>query len=330
MSVNPSPSRDAANRIGGHIKGGFLNYLDHWQEWILPMLVAAVVVIASFLCCWFPYLLVAGPVVCGLYGCAIGAMRNRPVRTGGLHPGWGPAGSSMVAWLFIKLVSMLPMILLFGSLMVLLPLLCTLIPPEAMRPPMPVPDMNWEEVEPLAQVDEPLGNDLLEGADEEQEPVGSGDRGGLEAVPRPERGRAQFPDGLVRHRPEEPPPEVIVAMVFGMLAFYLILFFVAILLWVWMLWFTTRTMFVLPLIADRRLGFFAALRQSWSQTRQRFWELLVINFAAGIIGTIGVYALYVGMLFTLPIYFTIIASVYEERFPSAGSPFAQESAPQPS
>jgi hypothetical protein len=35
---------------------------------------------------------------------------------------------------------------------------------------------------------------------------------------------------------------------------------------------------------------------------------------------IGIYAMYVGLLFTLPLQFTLIASVYEERFASPEEP----------
>ena len=36
MSEPQSTSRESANRIGRHIKGGFLNYTNHWQEWMPP------------------------------------------------------------------------------------------------------------------------------------------------------------------------------------------------------------------------------------------------------------------------------------------------------
>jgi len=39
---------------------------------------------------------------------------------------------------------------------------------------------------------------------------------------------------------------------------------------------------------------------------------------------IGVYAMYVGLVFTMPVYFTIIASVYEARFPKGNEPALDE------
>ena len=81
----------------------------------------------------------------------------------------------------------------------------------------------------------------------------------------------------------------------------------------WIFFLQTRTMFILPLIADRGLGFLEAWRTSWQETRRGFWELLLLQFLAGLIGALGVYACYVGLLCTMPISFTIIAAVYEER-----------------
>ena len=50
-----TPSRQSANRIGQHLKSGLTNYIDHWQEWIVPTLVAGAFVVVSIFCCWFPY-----------------------------------------------------------------------------------------------------------------------------------------------------------------------------------------------------------------------------------------------------------------------------------
>lgn len=317
MSESQSPSRESANRIGRHIKGGFFNYTNHWQEWIPPVLVAALVVIVSFVCCCLPYFLVVGPIVCGLYGCAISAIRNGPVDVAHLNRGWRSPVSSTIAWLFIKLGAMLPMLLLFGCFFIGFSLLAALIPPESARhrtadtrPHRPAVDLPGQAVETAAEED-------VDAAAEGAEAPGPA---GQVAGRRPDRPQRQVSDRAGRPRPEEPSPAEVAAMLFGILAFYAIIFLVGIVSWVWSMWFTTRTMFVLPLIADRRLGFVRALRQSWTETRQGFWELLVINFVAGIIGMIGIYAMYVGLLFTVPIYFTIIASVYEERFPKGEEP----------
>jgi Membrane domain of glycerophosphoryl diester phosphodiesterase len=93
-------------------------------------------------------------------------------------------------------------------------------------------------------------------------------------------------------------------------------------IYAWMLWIGTRTMFVLPLVADRGCSFSTAWGMSWDATRTRFWELLLLNFVAAIIGVLGIYACYVGVIFTLPLYYLTIAAAYDGRLgiESGGKP----------
>lgn len=55
---------------------------------------------------------------------------------------------------------------------------------------------------------------------------------------------------------------------------------------------------------------------SWRESRVRFWELLLLQVIAGIIGYAGFNACYVGALFSIPAQLTILACAYTERFPS--------------
>jgi uncharacterized membrane protein len=87
-------------------------------------------------------------------------------------------------------------------------------------------------------------------------------------------------------------------------------------------------MFVFPLIADRGTRFLPAIRESWVQTRWRFWELLAVNLVASIVTMLGAYVMYVGLIVTIPLGLTILVSMYEERYggktdggpPSSSSP----------
>ncbi|HVW47548.1 MAG TPA: glycerophosphoryl diester phosphodiesterase membrane domain-containing protein [Solirubrobacterales bacterium] len=83
---------------------------------------------------------------------------------------------------------------------------------------------------------------------------------------------------------------------------------------IWSFWINARTMFVMPLIADRGYNFSTALGESWRVTRVRFWERVLISFLAMLIGMLGMYACYVGILFTLPLYFLIISAAYDDEF----------------
>ncbi len=314
MSEAETPSRKSANRIGDHVKRGFSNYLDHWQEWIKPTLVAAAIAVASVFCCCVPSFFLLGPIYCGLYCCALTALRGRPVELADFKRGWRKVGSSIVAGLFINLGSALPAIVLYGLVIGVLSIVASLVPTE-----MSTVDAsgNGESQaitdESDAQIDKADGDD----AETVAELEGKGQAEGEET---PERQEFQDADGQPRQQMEEPSATALLMVFVCVIIFYGTLFLAILLAWVWTLWFSTRTMFILPLIADRQCGFTAALRESWRETRTRFWELLLINFLAGIIGAIGVYMMYVGMLFTMPIAFAIIASVYDERFPKGEKP----------
>lgn len=82
---------------------------------------------------------------------------------------------------------------------------------------------------------------------------------------------------------------------------------------VYTIWFGMRTMYVMPLIADRGCSFSEALTESWRLTKTRPWELLLVYFFASFISGMGAYFCYVGMLATLPIYFAIVAATYESH-----------------
>jgi len=108
-------------------------------------------------------------------------------------------------------------------------------------------------------------------------------------------------------------PDAAFIVVFVLL-FYGGLFVAVILLMLWQLWIGTRTMFMLPLIIDRGLTFSEAWSASWDLTRRHFWELLVLRFLAGLLGSLGINLCYVGVLATLPIYYSLIAAAYEIHF----------------
>lgn len=80
------------------------------------------------------------------------------------------------------------------------------------------------------------------------------------------------------------------------------------------IWITTRTMFVFPLIADRGLDYKSAFRESFRATKEGFWWLLLTHFIANMIAQLGGSFCVVGMFFTIPLYFTILAGAYDEEF----------------
>lgn len=84
---------------------------------------------------------------------------------------------------------------------------------------------------------------------------------------------------------------------------------------IWSYWISTRTLFVMPLLAEKDVGIRQAFEMSWHATRQRFWELLFLNLIASFVSVMGLYVCYIGIIFSMPLYFTFIASAYDERFP---------------
>ncbi len=119
------------------------------------------------------------------------------------------------------------------------------------------------------------------------------------------------PQGPPAQPPAQPSGEE-VAFIFAAMA---LLTLGGIAVMVWTFWIGTKTIFVMPLIADRDVGFSTAWGMSWRETRNHFWELLLLHVVGSLIASLGVYVFYIGLIFTLPIYFTMIAAAYEHRFP---------------
>lgn len=97
----------------------------------------------------------------------------------------------------------------------------------------------------------------------------------------------------------------------GLMAVAMVGFFF-VLAWMW--YFNTRTMFVMPLVADRGYRFSEAWQASWQATRRRFWERLLLVVLASMLGSLGAAACYVGIILTIPLRFLIIAAAYEDEF----------------
>ncbi len=58
----------------------------------------------------------------------------------------------------------------------------------------------------------------------------------------------------------------------------------------------------LPILVEERLGVLDALRKSWEVTRPNLWMFTLWYFLISLIGGLGTYACYIGLIATLPIY----------------------------
>jgi hypothetical protein len=68
------------------------------------------------------------------------------------------------------------------------------------------------------------------------------------------------------------------------------------------------------LILDKGLTAMAAMKLSRRVVSLRFWKLFGLFFLTGLITMAGLFALFIGIIFTLPFFFAILARVYEDAF----------------
>ena len=73
-------------------------------------------------------------------------------------------------------------------------------------------------------------------------------------------------------------------------------------------------MFGLFLIVDRQMEFWPASMESIQTVKSNFWPFFALAVVAGIIGSIGVIAFGIGVVFTIPIQGCILAVAYREVY----------------
>ncbi len=86
-------------------------------------------------------------------------------------------------------------------------------------------------------------------------------------------------------------------------------------------------MLTIPLIVDQKMGVIEAMSRSWNALKQDWLMAAVLYFLLNIIGTLGVVAIYIGMLFTYPIFILGTALVYRDFI--LGGSIPPPSGPQP-
>ena len=112
---------------------------------------------------------------------------------------------------------------------------------------------------------------------------------------------AVAPPGPSGQPPAQPPDEEVAFVLTVFLGWFALLSLGLLAVMIWTFWIGTKTMFVLPLIADRDVRFSTAWKMSWHETRDHFWELLLLRVVASLIGSVGASLFYVGLIFTMPI-----------------------------
>jgi len=72
--------------------------------------------------------------------------------------------------------------------------------------------------------------------------------------------------------------------------------------------------FAYPLIVDRGMQGFDAVKLSWRAAFANFWRLLGMSLLGGLLGIVGIALCYVGIFFVFPITLAAVAAAYEQVF----------------
>lgn len=330
------PDADAP-RFGEWLNIGFQAFTRQWQSWLIVMLTAAGISLLALAFCIFPILLVLGPLSCGLHYCGVLAVRGERIDSTALSRGWELAGRSMIAYLGMQMMQMIPAMLLYGLFVggfFAMMAGGALVPPggpAGARPmgPRGAPGIGFHfedfsqppQVKRIPGAAEQAGSETEAG---EQFPAQEGGPAGGGRIDRAfdlepaapgeieQAGSIAVPVNPNVIRPGMPGNREIAF--FGTLfVMYGLMLLGGLAIMVWTVWFGMKTMFVMPLIADRGCSFGEALTESWRLTAARPWELLLLYGLAMILSSLGAYACYIGLLATMPVYFTIIAAAYERH-----------------
>jgi uncharacterized membrane protein len=87
--------------------------------------------------------------------------------------------------------------------------------------------------------------------------------------------------------------------------------------------------FAYPLIVDRGLQGFDAVKLSWRAAFGNFWRLLGMSLLGGLLGIVGICLCYVGILLVFPITLAAAAAAYEQVFGLSSGEVAPNLPPPP-
>jgi uncharacterized membrane protein len=106
---------------------------------------------------------------------------------------------------------------------------------------------------------------------------------------------------------DNPSPGAVLGVLFTFALFMLAIFVILVIL-------TIGFTFSYPLIVDRRLSGFDAVKLSFKAAMGNFWRLLAMVILGAFLNGAGVMLCYVGVFFTLPITYAAVAAAYEQVF----------------
>jgi hypothetical protein len=89
---------------------------------------------------------------------------------------------------------------------------------------------------------------------------------------------------------------------------------VALLCVVPMIWLNVNWVFTLPLVIDKGIDFWTAMRASWRMVHKHWWRVFAVLLLVGIFNALGILLCCVGVLFSVPISLGMIVHTYETMF----------------
>jgi uncharacterized membrane protein len=114
-----------------------------------------------------------------------------------------------------------------------------------------------------------------------------------------------FP-ALAHHQPLPPPESVLLTLV----PVFLICL-------IPMVYLQISWSFTLPLIIDKQMDFWPAMKTSWKMVNKHWWLVFGLVVLVGLLNVVGVLLCCIGLLFTVPIGFGALMHAYETIFSSA-------------
>ncbi len=120
----------------------------------------------------------------------------------------------------------------------------------------------------------------------------------------------------------DPNPAAFLGVMAGFGAFWLVVILVIIVI-------SIGFMFAYPLIVDRKLQGFDAVKLSFRGAMANFWRLLGMSLLTSLLSMAGLLLCYVGMFLVFPIVYASIAKAYEQVYGLAGPGDVYENLPPP-
>jgi uncharacterized membrane protein len=93
------------------------------------------------------------------------------------------------------------------------------------------------------------------------------------------------------------------------------------------LYFGIAWTFTYPLILEKKLPFVPAMEVSRRVITRNWWRMLLLMLAAGLLSLMGITALFIGIVLTLPISLCVLACAYDSLFNPKKSFPVQPAAP---